>query len=361
VAFAVNHSRIQLLLESSKGVRGILRVVDGRLAEGSHHGTEAFDHRRVDLGQARVGVRDHDNRSLTPCLPGFPRIGKMGGNRGLVKRIGNGELCRHPKSMRWQDEENGEVVCKACGTVLEQELMPVAAEATKFGRGPVNNSVFRGNKGATSKVNANQRGPEPCHLDAVSAVHGGHGHLGSLIQTRTCPICQTQQAVKVINDEALLCEKESCGILVCDKCAKHAEISEANGGMRCSIGSSVSEDLVCEKFGDVRKNVKFHRTHLGQYLLRWQPANNNGNGHALSFWADVRLLQKWDPVEDDPNVKAAREILREHLLNKVTPEDGHRIASAYLAAVKKISRIPRSTLAEMLTTLLDSEQVTLEN
>jgi hypothetical protein len=281
----------------------------------------------------------------------------------LEKRVKrNGKLCKHPQSARWNDPESGEVVCEDCGEVLERRLSPFASTlgGEKFGRGPVNNSVFRANMGSTSKAKAFSSGPEPLHLDAVSAVHGGHGHLGSLIQTRTCPICQTQQPVKVINDDALLCEKESCGILVCSKCGKHAEISEENGDMKCSSGSFVSEDLVCDKFGDVRKNVKFHRTHLGQYLLRWQPSNN-GNGSALSYWADVRIVQAWDPPENDPNLKVAREILRERLLTKVTPEVAHQLATPYLRAVKRISTIPRKTLSDLLDTVLETEGITVEN
>lgn len=278
---------------------------------------------------------------------------------------GNGELCKHPARSRVTDPETKITSCAKCGVELSHPVLAVGV--SKFGRGPVNNSVFRANLGSTSKLRSDQRGPEPYHLEAISSVYGGHGHLGALTQTRSCPHCGKQQFVKLFNDGGLVCENETCGSLVCDKCAfsklktEDGEIMEGpEGNLRCSFGPMVSEDLICSKHGEVRTHVKFARTHLGDYLLRWNPSNN-GNGTRLLFWGDLRSLQAWDPPEYDPNVKAAREVLREKLLTKVPPEIAHRIAQRYLKGVKKISRLPRRTLVALLDSVLESEQITIEN
>jgi hypothetical protein len=274
----------------------------------------------------------------------------------------NGGLCRHPQSARLNDLDAGEVVCQNCGEVLQRRTnpIPLGLGSEKFGRGPENAASFRGNLGTTSKLNGHQKGPEHAHLYAVKSIYGSRGSSGSMSLIKTCPACSKQQPVKIFNDGGLVCENQACGVLECSKCDIHGHISDQNGWMRCSNGPRVSEDLQCAKFGEIKKHIKFLRTQLGQYVLRWCPSNN-GNSRAISFWADLRGLQAWDPPEGDPNVKAAREILREQLLNKVTAEQGHRIASAYLAAVKKISHIPKRTLTDMLSTLLESEQVRLEN
>lgn len=281
---------------------------------------------------------------------------------------GNGRLCRHPESERFHDPESGRVYCRRCG--LELGLTRFASASQKFGRGPMNASVFRSNLGSTSKLKKDQKGPEPFHLDAVSSVYGGHGHLGTLIQTKTCPSCHAQQFVRLFNDGGLVCENETCGSLVCGKCSslklkgENGKITEDHeGNLCCNFGPTVSEDLVCSKYGQVRKNVQFIRTHLGEYLLRWNPSNN-GNGSRISFWADVRSLQAWDPPED-PDLKAARELLREKLLGKVRPEDAHRLASIYLAAVKHALAQQRRDLKKLCAGILDSvleiEGVTLGN
>lgn len=281
----------------------------------------------------------------------------------------NGQRCKHPRSMRFNDLENGETCCRSCGEVLREKVGPVSlVGGEKHGRAPTNDSLFKRNLGTTSKFNPDQRGPEPYHLHALATVYGGsHGHLGSLTQTRSCPICRTQQPVKLFNDGGLVCENETCGSLVCGKCSslkvkdENGEITDGDGGdLRCSFGPSVREDLVCSKYGEIRKHVKFMRSHLGDYILRWNPSND-GNSLRLAFWSDLRTLQSWDPPENDPNVKAARELLKEKLLSRVSPEDAHRLATKYLQGVKKISRIPRKTLVNLLDSVIESEQMTIEN
>jgi hypothetical protein len=200
-------------------------------------------------------------------------------------------------------------------------------------------------------------------------MYGGHGWRDALIQTKTCPKCDIQQPVKIMNENRLICEREDCGTLTCNKCIEGkedrgkedpGEISEGdNGNLRCSKGPLVSEGLVCSKYGEINRYVKFIRTHLGDYYLRWNPSN--GNGFASSYWADLRLLQAWDPPENDVNIKLARELLKEKLLTRVSPEDAHRLSSKYLQGVRKISRIPRKTLIDLLDGVLESEGVRLEN
>lgn len=274
------------------------------------------------------------------------------------------ETCEHPKSARWVDVENGEVVCRGdlggCGQVLERQS-PRASDIQKFGRGPTNSAVFRSNLGTTSKSKSNRPGPEPAHLHALASTYGGtHGHLGSLIQTRTCPSCRTQQTVRLFNDGGLVCENETCGSLVCGKCSSlkveqtDGEIKEGEqGNLHCSFGASVSEDLTCSKYGEIKGHVKFMRTHLGDYLLRWNPANN-GNGLRRSFWSDLRSLQSWDGPEDDVIIRSARELFSRRLNGKLSDENAHVLATMYLKAVRELSAEKRRELKRLLPGILDS-------
>jgi hypothetical protein len=261
-------------------------------------------------------------------------------------------ICSHPRKAEVYREN--EIVCSDCGQVLREATQRTAG-SEKYGKSPENASVFRKNLGTTSK-SPGRKGPEPAHLHVVKSVYGGNGSLGSLNLMKTCPSCSRQQPVNVFDNHRLFCEDESCGVLQCGKCSEHGEISEANGIMKCSKGPFVSEDLVCEKFGDIRRHVIFERTRLGEYVLRWQPSNN-GNGRALSFWADVRLLQKWDGPDDDPILRLGRQIISEKLLGHVKDEEAHFLAQKCMVALKELSKVTRRQVDRLITSILDAEEI----
>jgi hypothetical protein len=290
-------------------------------------------------------------QTLAPAAGATPWTRALEGTR-LKNSKPTSASCSHPLKARVYEES--ELICSDCGQVI-QEATKHTASSEKYGRGPENAIVFRKNLGATSRT-PGRKGPEPVHLHAVKSLYGGNGSLGSLNLMKTCPTCKAQQPVSIFSDDRLFCENESCGVLQCSKCGEHGEISEENGDLRCSSGAFVSEDLACDKHGDVRKNVKFIRTRLGEYVLRWNPSNN-GNSHALSFWADVRLLQTWDGPEDDPVLRLGRQILSEKLLGHVKDEEAHFLAQKCLLALKELSKVTRRQVNRLITSILDAEEI----
>jgi hypothetical protein len=118
----------------------------------------------------------------------------------------------------------------------------------------------------------------------------------------------------------------------------------------------------------------------GHYILRWMPLTTTLNGKATpfkpedgltlqeaqeeedgfrrsrAFWADLRVLGNWVPIDTTPTHRLAREIFSERILGHLSDEDAHRLAQRYIGAVAKIASVPRSELERLLDTLIASEK-----
>jgi hypothetical protein len=224
--------------------------------------------------------------------------------------------CRHPPSKRETDLETGFEYCRKCNEQLPPSTIRLTPQEI-HGREPTNLAVFRANAPNNSKLNGAQLGPQPHHLEILNrAIYGKQASrkndaiLPTQRITRTCPSCGVQQPLPVFG-ENIVCVNPECGI------------------------------------------------ELGHFVFRYQPYNpedQKGNGesnYSLRFWADLRAIQSWDPVEDDETIRLARQVFGEMVKPlKLSPEDAHFLAREYLKGVKAVSQTYKRDLRDLLTGLL---------
>ncbi len=260
--------------------------------------------------------------------------------------------CLHPAKYRWNDRESGEVVCIAenCGEVLER-MVSRTSFGDKFGRGPVNQAVFRKNLGSTSKQGSDKKGPEPIHQIAVASVRGSvkyHRRPLELI-VKTCPQCKQENHVRVFGDP-VTCENTSCGayIVKCRRCGADNVMREVSEGRKCAN---------CRKKLDGAQS-EFVRTRLAEQVIRWMPVDGGKygkNSSAVAYMADlIALANHWDPPEDDPVLKSAREVFSHRLDGQLSDEDAARVANVYMKSVKQLVKDQRKDLNGLFEGLLDS-------
>jgi transcription elongation factor Elf1 len=301
----------------------------------------------------------------------------------------NGELCRHPQSERWNDLETGETGCRLCGEVLVSKSSVPAA--MKFSRGPENAAVFNHNLGSTSKPKPDQPGAEPCHYHALAAVYGNHNGSKRPLEliTQTCPSCGRQHSLRVFGD-VITCQQCDSQIgeyilqIVHANVKKYGRIFDLqfNGNhsskeeareiarsirlklrrLHAEISkldlndSSLHMQLLLGADGSLADAIRVLENKFGKTVTVRQLPNQ-----AVNWNQDLRRLQHLLPVDDDPLLKTARELLSQRLDGKLSPENANMIAQRYLEGVKKISRVPRRTLVNLLDSLLESEGIAIEN
>jgi hypothetical protein len=164
----------------------------------------------------------------------------------------------------------GELVCSACGTVVERTVKPLSASTEVYERGPTNQAVFRANLGSTSKKNPLKPGPEPMHLNALRGAHQAVRYLA----TGECPECKKEVTIenaKVNWQKATFPASGRSGfddserrMKTCPKCKNQVPVHVYNG------------TATCEKCGG----------DLGRYVLSVLPSDPN-----LAFWTGLRHLQ----------------------------------------------------------------------
>jgi hypothetical protein len=223
------------------------------------------------------------------------------------------ETCRHPRNKRYHDPETGEIHCATCGEVAGC-LERIETVEKYDGHSPANQAVFKGNMGEK----AGKNGQPPSHYVAVSSVYGSEKYSARPLEflVKSCPGCHIQQSVRVFG-----------------------------------------EDVHCQKCG----------IPLGHYILRWLPfISENGNGNkeeehqtqqAMRYMADLKMLNLWDPPEDDPTLKAARELFRKKVLGHVSPERADFLSRRYLRGVKRLHKVYRKDMENLLQGLLASEGI----
>jgi hypothetical protein len=309
-----------------------------------------------------------------------------------VKKKPNGELCQHPKSAVWNDLEAGETVCRACGEVLSRVMAPIGVDlgSEKFSRGPVNAAVFNHNLGSTSKTRPDQQG-EPCHYHALASVYGNRSGSKRPLEliTETCPNCGCQHSLRVFG-EVVTCQqcdsqlgeyilhvvpanvrrygrtyemqfdgkyssKEEVNkitLAIRSKLRKlHAEITKVN-----LTDSSLRLQLLVSAEGKLQRSTRVLESKFGKATSLKRVPNQSVNWNQ-----DLRMLQHFSPVEDDPLMKTARELFSQRLDGKLSPENASMLAERYLQGVRKISRVPRRTLVNLLDSLIESEGISIEN
>jgi transcription elongation factor Elf1 len=298
----------------------------------------------------------------------------------------NGELCHHPKSAVWNDLERGETVCQNCGEVLQRTLSPFSADLghEKYGRGPGNSVVFNKNLGGTSKANHDQAGSEPCHYHALAAVYGNRSGSKRPLEliTQTCPSCGSQYSLRVFGD-----------VVTCEQCdsqlaeyilqlipanvkrygrtydmqfkvdhSSEEEIRETALAIRLKLqklhaeigkvdltGSSLRLQLLVSAEGNLKRSLRVLESRFGKAVAVRRVPNQ-----AVNWNRDLRTLQHLNPVEDDPLLKAARELLSERLDGKLSPENADMIGTMYMKSVKQLVQNEHRHLKSMLEQVLDS-------
>jgi hypothetical protein len=226
------------------------------------------------------------------------------------------DTCSHPGSGRRTDPETTEVFCGKCGIQI-QNTRPNSIGTEQFGRGTINHAVFRKNLGTTTKQK-DEHGAEHHHLQTLSSVYGSRDGSQPPLErlTKTCPACRKEKVVRVFG-ESVKCDNAECGI------------------------------------------------ELGHFVLRWLPyiPQNGGkkgtSNKALRYLADLRILQLWDPPEDDPTMKMAREVFRKKVLGHISDGDADFLAKRFLRGVKQLSKVYRKDVKDLLNGLLEGEGITI--
>jgi hypothetical protein len=220
--------------------------------------------------------------------------------------------CRHPRKLLSTDPETGEIVCK-CGLVVGG-LKQIETVEKYDGHSPANQAVFKDNMGEK----AGKNGQPPSHYVAVSAVYGSEKYSARPLEflVKSCPSCHIQQSVRVFG-----------------------------------------EDVHCQKCG----------IPLGHYVLRWLPfISENGNGtkeeqdetqRAMRYMADLKMLNLWDPPENDQTLRIAKELFSKKVQGHVSAEKAHFLSRRFLRGVKQLNKVYRKDMENLLEGLLQSEGI----
>lgn len=243
-----------------------------------------------------------------------------------------------------------EKICVSCGFAVAIEQVSLSSD-DKFGRGPQNFAVFRGGLGSTSKGNR-KGGPEGSHLEALTrGVYGKRDGsiLPSEIVVRTCPSCKKQMPVPIFGG-VIFCENKDCGIELGHFLLRWQPIVPYRETC-ATCGKMIYEarDFKFQHFVDAKK----------KHIRESPECEPNGTvaaqpNKALWSWADLRVLQGWDGVEDDPSIKRAREIFSRRFNGKLEDGDASSLAAVYMKSVRQLLRDQRHSLNGMLESLLDS-------
>lgn len=271
----------------------------------------------------------------------------MAAHRNITPVISLSETCKHPASKRYRDPETGEVFCKECANQIPTPRFQCVT-SEKFGRGPTNNAVFGSNMRPTSKRNG-ERGPEKSHLHAVASVYGRRDGSKLPLKSimKTCRACQTQQPLPVFGD-SVFCQNEECGIELGHFVLR--DLSYIPGGKSKVLDNN---GLDCHRA--FASTFRYYDEQSGEYLCRKCGAFLTNR--SMKFWADLRILQKWDPVEDDPLMKRARELFSKEVLGRIPDEEAHELATRFLKGVKRLAEVHKKEIQNLLDDLLLQERI----
>jgi hypothetical protein len=299
--------------------------------------------------------------------------------------------CCHPRSRRWRDPESGKFYCKSCGLELLSGIAVLVA-GEKFDRGPVNAAVFRDNLGSTSKSTPNQGGTEPYHSHALASVYGDRSgkKLPIELLAQTCPNCKREHTLPIFADVAVCSECDSQlgqyvfqlmpasatdygrsyrlkfvkgnGMsleqvdqqisLTRSRIGKlHAEINDVR-----VLDSAIQMNLVLSSDAKLEDVLAVLEEKFGKATETKRVANT-----AVAWMRDQRLLQAYDPPDDDPVLKMGREILRDRLLGKISDEDAHWIGMKCKKGLEELSGVTRREIVRLIDSILEGEGVQIAN
>jgi len=216
------------------------------------------------------------------------------------------------------ERKDGELACRKCGLVVKDPIISrmSALDGAHLGHPPVNQAVFRHNSSTTSKNSPDVKGPEPHVLAALNNIQGQSGFLPSKVFAKECP-------------HEILVKGKRKPIT----CGKLAAIPMYGQTVRC------------EKCGGT----------VGEYIFRWLPGCENP---AIRVWADLRVLNAIDGIDDHPLLKRAREIFNEVADGQLSEEDAHRYAGPFIRMVKEtFVKKSDDELVGLLHAFFESEKV----